>query len=207
MLDLARLGSGVQAILGRHLSSSESAQFGQYFELLVRWQRVHRLVGSTDSRWVVDHVLIDSLLFSSFLPSPNARVLDFGSGAGIPGVPLAITHPGLRVTLLEPRRRRASFLGEVVRTLGLSEARVLALRSEDVLTEHPDLASGFDVVVSRCSGSVGDGLPEAHPFMAPGGRLVLSGPPEPRRIESGEWSERRHPTLARSRWFHVSGHP
>jgi 16S rRNA (guanine527-N7)-methyltransferase len=203
MLDVGRLSHGARAILGRDLTESEVSAFQAYFSLLRRWQTVHRLVGSTEPRWVVDHVLLDSLLFSSFLPSPGCQVLDFGSGAGIPGVPLEITHPGLRLTLLEPRRRRASFLSEVLRTLGLPNARVVPSRSGAALAGRPELRGGFDVVLARCAGPPVTHVAEARPFLRPDGRIVISGPPRPIATDEGTWYEREHPTLARARRFLV----
>ena len=203
MLDVGRLGHGARAILGRDLTESEVGAFQAYFSLLRRWQAVHRMVGSTEPRWVVDHLLLDSLLFSSFLPSPDCQVLDFGSGAGIPGVPLGITHPDLQLTLLEPRRRRASFLSEVLRTLGWPNALVVPSRAEAALAERPELNGGFDVVMARCAGPLVTHVTEVRPFLRSNGRIVISGPPRPIKTDEGTWCERQHPTLARARRFLV----
>ncbi|SRR6266545_1513326 len=203
MLDVGRLSHGARAILGRDLTASEVGAFQAYFSMLRRWQAVQRLVGSTEPRWVVDHVLLDSLLFSSFLPSPDCQALDFGSGAGIPGVPLGITHPELRLTLLEPRRRRASFLSEVLRTLGLRNVQVVPERSEVALAERPELRGGFDAVLARCAGPGVTHVARARPFLRSRGRIVISGPPQPIETDEGAWRERKHPTLARTRRFLV----
>ena len=102
-----RLAAGARTILDRELSPTERAAFLTYMDLLLAWQRVYRLVGSSDRRWVIDELILDSLLFVRFLPAHARSVLDLGSGAGIPGIPLRIVRPMVRFTLLEARRRRS----------------------------------------------------------------------------------------------------
>jgi 16S rRNA (guanine527-N7)-methyltransferase len=176
--------------------------FGTYAELLVRWQRVHRLVGSTDPGWMVDHLMLDSLLFGQLLPSPDALTMDFGSGAGIPGIPLKIAHRGLRMVLLEPRRRRASFLAEAVRTLNLDDTRVIGLRSEDALRKQPELTGSFHMVLARCAGPSAETLASTAAFAGRNGRIVISGPPRPDGGPEEGWRQLPHPTLG-PRWFRV----
>src|SRR5947207_1462167 len=106
------------AILGRRLSGSELIMFRKYMVMLRKWQKSHRLVGSTDSSWVADHLFLDSLLFARVAPVDTRAVADVGAGAGFPGLPLKIVFPSMTLTLIEARRRRASFLSAVVRELG-----------------------------------------------------------------------------------------
>jgi 16S rRNA (guanine527-N7)-methyltransferase len=136
---------------------------------------MQRLVGAADAEWIVIHVILDSLLFLRVLPADVRRVLDFGSGAGVPGVPLKIVRRDLEVVLLEARRRRASFLGEVVRQLDLRGSTVVAERAETAVQR---LGSTADAVVMRCAGPCDDVLPLALMFVRPGGRVVLSGSPD-----------------------------
>src|SRR5947209_14808637 len=114
-----RLAAGARAILERELLPAERAAFLTYVDLLRTWQGVYRLVGSSDRGWIIDELILDSLLFVRFLPARARSVLDLGSGAGIPGIPLKVVRPTVRFTLLEARRRRASFLAAAVRALGL----------------------------------------------------------------------------------------
>jgi len=161
-------------------------------------------VGSADPGWVVDELILDSLLFGPFLPSTATRVLDLGSGAGIPGIPLKIVSPALRFTLLDARRRRASFLATVVRELGLSDTEVIPHRSEEALARRPELRAGFDAVVTRCAGGLASVALSATPFLAPGGRLIGSGPPEPGLIHGpGQWVTVRHPFKERPRTLFI----
>lgn len=195
---LAPLSALAPALLGRDLSQRERDAFGKYLELLIKWQRVHRLVGSPDPRWITEHLLIDSLLFLCVLPPMFRTMLDLGSGAGIPGIPLKLVKPEARLTMIESRQRRASFLATAVRELGISDATVVARRAEDVVDA---LAGSFDVVVFRCAGDPSELLPLAKRFLAPGGFAVASGPPIDRSLSVGEWVDVDTPTRLGRRKF------
>ena len=134
--------------------------------------------------WIVEHLFLDSLLFLRLLPLTARALVDLGSGAGMPGVPIKIVRGDIEVTLVESRRRRASFLSAVVRELGLAQTRVVADRIESRLT---DLEGRFDAVVMRCAGDVGEMMPLAARLLVPGGVVIASGPPEPRPLALGEW--------------------
>jgi 16S rRNA (guanine527-N7)-methyltransferase len=178
------LRRGARAILDRDLSDIEVEQFGKYLDLLMKWQKIHRLLGSGDPRWIVDHVFLDSLLFRRVLPRSANVVLDAGSGAGIPGLPLKLTEPGLTLILVEARQRRASFLASAVRELTLSGVRVIADRLETVVREAPDR---FDAVVARCAGDVGYLFGLGAHLVRPGGIIIASGPPQEYTLPAGTW--------------------
>ena len=181
---LDRFSAGAASVLGRALERREIEMFGKYILLLQKWQRVHRLVGSVDPDWVVDNLFLDSLLFLKVVPQDAITVADLGSGAGFPGIPIKIVRPQTELSLIEARQRRASFLSAVSRELGLQGVRVLGGRAEDV-----GLTGLFDVVVMRCAGSVERVLRAARGLAAPGGRVIVSGPPTLHRLDQGEWFE------------------
>src|SRR5438270_1796487 len=188
--------------------SAERVAFLTYIDLLRTWQGVYRLVGSSEREWIIDDLILDSLLFVRFLPARARSVLDFGSGAGIPGIPLSVVRPTVRFTLLEARRRRASFLAAAIRALGLESTEVVPLRAEEALARRPELKAGFDVVASRCAGKLQRVARLASPFLAPGGRVVLSGPPEPPTANvPGQWLTVCHPGKPRPRTFFVFDSP
>jgi 16S rRNA (guanine527-N7)-methyltransferase len=151
---------------------------------LIKWQSIHRLLGSADPRWIVDRILLDSLLFLRVLEPGTQHVLDAGSGAGVPGIPLRIVSPGLRMTLVESRQRRVSFLSTVVRELSLSETRVIGARLEDVVGQE---VADFDAVVARCAGDVGYLFGLGIHLVRSGGVVIASGPPREYRLPVGEW--------------------
>ena len=183
---LDALASGGRAILGRPLSDSELQSFSKYLDLLQKWQRSQRLVGSGDAGWIVTHVLLDSLLFLRVLPSEVASIADVGSGAGIPGIPIKIVRPDLRLALIESRARRTSFLSAAIRELGLSGTEVVTARVEDYALERP---RSFDAVVMRCAGEFGDLARAAEGLVTHGGAVIASGPPSRRRLDLGQWVE------------------
>lgn len=172
--------------VGRPLTVLELGAFEKYLNLLERWQRSQRLVGSSEPQWVVENLFLDSLLFLHLLPGGIASLADLGSGAGLPGIPIKIVRPGLAVTLIESRERRASFLAAVVRELRLEHIRVMNARAEQAAAKEP---SSFKAVVMRCAGDLCDLMPIAAKLVAPGGVVVATGPPAPRPLPMGTWCE------------------
>ncbi|HSF05645.1 MAG TPA: 16S rRNA (guanine(527)-N(7))-methyltransferase RsmG [Methylomirabilota bacterium] len=158
--------------------------FGKYLELLIKWGSVYRMIGSIDPEWIVENLFLDSLLFLGVLPMEARSILDFGAGAGLPGIPIAIVRPSGEMALLEAKRRRATFLSTTIRELGLSGARVLSGRAEDLVQE---LGGAFDAVVMRCAGRFDEVLPLAARFIRAGGIVVASGPEKPGSLRAGEW--------------------
>lgn len=183
---LARLAAGARRILGRDLTGPETEMYYKYMILLVKWQKNERLVGSSNPLWIVDHLILDSLLFLRVLPDRIGSLLDLGSGAGLPGIPIKVVKAEVSVTFVESRRRRASFLASVVRELRLESARVLNVRAEAVVDE---IAGRFDAVVMRCAGRIDDLLPMAARLLGPGGIAIASGPPTRRPLARGGWIE------------------
>ena len=144
-------------------------------ELLLKWQGVHRLVGSAERPWIVANIFVDSLLFLRVLPPSATRVLDFGSGAGVPGIPVAIVAPGIELCLLEARQKRVSFLAEALRTLGLANCSLMPARAEAV----PDrLSEAFDAVMMRCAGPPKTAAATALRFLRPGGVVIATSAPD-----------------------------
>ena len=180
----SRLESGARRILGRALEEDETRRFAAYLELLCKWQRAYRLVGSTDPTWVVEHLFLDSLLFLEVLGDAKRDLLDLGAGAGVPGIPMKIVTPHMRLTLLEARQRRVSFLRTAVRELELPDATVLGERAEAVVDQ---LEGRFSAVVMRCAGPMGKLMPLAQKFVGRHGVVIVTGPPAPGPLQTGTW--------------------
>jgi 16S rRNA (guanine527-N7)-methyltransferase len=123
------------------------------------------LVGPREPSRLWTRHLLNCAALAEFVP-PSAAVLDVGSGAGLPGIPLALARPDLAVTLLEPMARRAAFLEEIVRELGLATVQVRRGRTDDV-------ASGsIGVAVARAVAPLGRLVTMTMPLLRPGGRLI-----------------------------------
>jgi 16S rRNA (guanine527-N7)-methyltransferase len=185
---LDALASGGASILGRPLDDAELQAFDNYLRLLQKWQKSQRLIGSSDARWIVDNLFLDSLLFLKVLPETIGSLADVGSGAGLPGIPLKIVRPQWRVVLIESRAKRASFLSAAVRELRLQDTMVVPARAEDYAARHP---GAFDAVVMRCAGEFQATAMATARLVAAGGVVVASGPPTAKPMDLGKWVEVR----------------
>lgn len=203
----AQLVSGLKAFLRRAPSQREIGRFSKYLFLLRQWNRVYALTGYRESAAILDRLFFDSLLFLPFIPPGTTYLLDLGSGAGIPGIPLKIIEPTYSLTLIEARRRKGSFLAAVVRELALENVRVLTGRAEALIKDFAFLDGGFDAVVTRASGPVDLIIPLALRFLRTGGTFVASGPPPPKpRVtptKLGSWRVVNSPLSGLPRQFLV----
>ena len=198
---LGTLEAGATGILGRQLTGSELEQFSKYLQLLQKWQRVQRLVGSTEPGWIVEQLFLDSLLFLQVLPPGLGSLCDVGSGAGFPGIPIRIVSPHIPITLIESRQRRVSFLSEAIRVLDL---RNMSVESARVEAPPPELIGSFGAAVLRCAGPVEEMVPAVSRLIAPGGMILCSGPPRRHPLTNGgEWREMVDAVTGRRRLFAV----
>ena len=145
----------------------------RYLAELDLWRRRTNLTGPMASEELVSHALESA--FGEKLISHGARLLDIGSGAGLPGLPLAIARPDLAVTLLEPRSKRAAFLRHAVRAIPI-DARVLEDRLENLG------AAEYDAAAVRALGGLAEKIDKAE-FLVPGSAL-LAWTTEPQALES-----------------------
>ena len=172
---LDELGAAVAAALGGPPPAEVLERFSRYLDLLAKWNRVHRLVGPRSTAAIVRDLFIDSLAFLRVLPGGPISIVDLGTGVGIPGIPIKLVRPEVDLTLVEPRRKCVSFLGEVKRSLGLLDVRIMEGRAEDLLKASPGESETRDVAISRALGAVI--LGPARDWVKPGGTVILSGPP------------------------------
>jgi 16S rRNA (guanine527-N7)-methyltransferase len=144
------------------------AKLSQYIALLDKWNRTHNLTAIRDPEQMVTHHLLDSLAVLSHLPEAGRlRVLDLGSGGGLPGIPLAITRQDWQVVLLDSNHKKTAFLRQACIELELANVEVCAVRVQDYA---PELL--FDVVISRAFSDLATFASLAAPLVARGGRLV-----------------------------------
>lgn len=176
----AALAPAIELVTGRLDVSAEVEQFRRYLDLLLAWNRTHRLTGLRSPAAIVSELFQDSLLFLAKLPEGPLAVADIGTGPGIPGVPLRIVRPQISLTLIESRRKRGSFLASLVRDLDLSNVVLLEGRAEVLVEQRDDLAGRFDAVVSRAVGL--RVLPAVMRFLKPGGLFLTGGSPHHRDV-------------------------
>ena len=166
------LEEGARSV-GLELSADVVDRLGRHYALLVRWARRMNLTTVLEAEDAAIRHALDSLLFVTLLPdSVSGVVVDVGSGAGFPGVPIAMMRPSLRLVLLEPTRKRASFLRVVGAELGLSCARVVEGRLDGDRVRG--LSGPFAGVVSRATLAPSELLIRAAPHLEPGGFIVTS---------------------------------
>ena len=164
--------------LGLHLDPGQSDLLDRFRGLIVAENRVQNLTTlESDFDFATKHVL-DSLtcLSTGLFDGLAGRVVDVGTGAGFPGVPLRIARPGLEVTFLDSLRRRTAFLERMVASLGLSGCPVVCERAE-IWGRRTGRRESYDVAVVRAVASLAVDLEYGLPLVRPGGRLVaMKGP-------------------------------
>jgi len=176
------------ALLGRIASPSERAAFERYADLLLIWNRTHRLTAAKTRAAVGQGLFFDSLLFRSLLPPSPARIADVGAGAGIPGIPLRIVDPGVRLTMIDSRRKPVSFLRTLTRELSLSDVDVEHGRVEEVAEDAARMCGVFDVVLTRSVRLEDELLEASMRLLKPRGMFVASGPPPNQPAPEIGWS-------------------
>ncbi len=189
---------------GEALSEAQLDGLAGYVDLLQQWQRHLSLTGLRDVEQLIDVLLLESLDFlqGGFLSGP-VRVLDLGTGAGVPGIPLAICQPQLDMTLLDRSQKKMTFVRRVISRLQLDHCRVevdsaegLSRRLQPAVAQASHLLDGrFDAIVTRGVGTVSHLLSLAEPLLRPGGVLLLRKPRDTPEIEaaaaqlaSGRWT-------------------
>jgi len=131
---------------GLNLSSSQKEQFSNYMNLLIEWNEKINLTAIKNPSEIVEKHFYDSLLLIETVQFDSQRVIDIGSGAGLPGIPLKIAFPNLKLTLLEPTGKRVTFLNTVINELMLTDIVALNDRAENITAEQRE---SFDIAVAR----------------------------------------------------------
>ncbi len=153
------------ADLGLALPQSMTGRLLDYLALLAKWNRVYNLTAIREETKWVSHHLLDSLAVVPHLPA--GRLVDGGSGAGLPGIPIALACPDRQVTLLDSNQKKGAFLIQSSTELALANVKVVIARSESYRPEHD-----FDVVISRAFSSIADFIRLAGHLCGPGGVLA-----------------------------------
>ncbi len=156
------------------LSQAQFDLLEQYAQLLVEWNQRVNLTRIIEPRDIAIKHFLDSLTIFPFLKhlSTSIKLIDVGTGAGFPGLPLKIVQPELQLTLLETTRKKTDFLTYVVQTLSLSNVEVVTARAEDA-GQQPQYRGQFDIAVARAVAALPVLIEYTLPFVKKNGTLLL----------------------------------
>jgi 16S rRNA (guanine527-N7)-methyltransferase len=157
--------------LALELSSRQIEQLATHFALLLRWNEKINLTSVRKPEEIATRHFEESLFLATLLPPPAGLLVDIGSGAGFPGLPLKIVWPSAKTVLLEPNNKKATFLKEVIRACGLKEITVRTERLEQAMAE--DLAGQASLVTMRAVAATPELLRDVRSLLMPGGRAAL----------------------------------
>ncbi|MBX3045820.1 MAG: 16S rRNA (guanine(527)-N(7))-methyltransferase RsmG [Anaerolineales bacterium] len=169
---MSHFADSVQALLGEPLSEAQAAAFGRYADELLEWNQRFNLTAVKEREAVFTRHFLDSLsCWVAMRGQPPGRIIDVGSGAGLPGLPLKIWQPQLQLSLLESVGKKARFLEHVVQVLGLGDVQVLAARAEDA-GRDPAQREQYDWAVARAVAPLPVLAEYLLPFVRVGGYML-----------------------------------
>jgi len=158
------------ATMGVGITSEHLAQFAVHAQTLDRWNQRINLTAISDPGDVAVKHFIDSLALVPLIPG-DSFLLDIGSGAGFPGIPLKVAIPSITVMLIDASRKKVSFLRHLIRALGLKDIEARHIRAEEMVHEG-GFSNAFDVIVSRAMTTLDDLVAMADPLLKNGGILL-----------------------------------
>lgn len=154
------------------LSEEQLQQFLAYYEMLIEKNKVMNLTAITEKEEVIDKHFIDSISLNKAMDVTKAlKILDLGTGAGFPGIPLKIAYPNLELTLLDSLNKRIKFLDEVIEVLGLEGIVTIHGRAEDY-AKQLSYREQFDICVSRAVANLATLSEYCLPYVKEGGCFI-----------------------------------
>lgn len=158
--------------LGISLTERQKEQFQSYYEIMTEWNKVMNLTTITEQEEVNEKHFVDSLsIIKAVDPEKVTTIIDIGTGAGFPGIPLKIVFPHLKVTLLDSLNKRIKFLNALVDNLGLTEVETLHGRAED-FAKNVEYRGAFDLCVSRAVANLSTLSEYCLPYVKKGGYFI-----------------------------------
>ena len=158
--------------IGIELTNSQLNAFETYYDMLIDRNKVMNLTAITEFDEVMDKHFLDSVyLFRSIKLEADYKLIDIGTGAGFPGIPLKIVFPELKITLLDSLNKRVGFLNDVIDELNLNDIEAIHGRAEDIASDKTYRAS-YDIAVSRAVANLSTLSEYCLPFVKIGGKFV-----------------------------------
>lgn len=154
------------------LNQDQEEKLHVYYERLIETNRVMNLTSITQFDQVVRKHFIDSLMLMKYMNLANCTLLDVGTGAGFPGIPLKIACPDLKVVLLDSLNKRVQFLQKVIQELSLEHVQAIHGRAED-LGKRPEYREQFDICVSRAVANLASLAEYCLPFVKKNGFFIF----------------------------------
>lgn len=151
------------------LNDKQINDYKEYLRLLQEWNKVMDLTAIIEESQIIEKHFYDSLISAKYFKYENQSLLDIGSGAGFPGLVLAIAFPNLKITLLEPTLKRCNFLNEVIKALKLTNVIVINDRAENYIKDKREY---YDLVTSRAVSRLNILLELSIPFLKIQGTMI-----------------------------------
>ena len=173
--ELEKSLTGALGPLGLELTEKQLDRLHIYYENLIRWNKVMNLTAITEEKDVYEKHFLDSLMICRILPpsqwSEGTSIIDVGTGAGFPGLPIAICFPQVQVTLMDSLGKRIRFLEDTAANLGLANVRAIHARAEE-LARNSGHREQYDLCVSRAVANLSTLSEYCLPFVHTGGSFI-----------------------------------
>ncbi len=157
--------------LGITLTDEQKQSFQTLLTSLLEWNKSMNLTGITDEQEIITKHFLDSLTLLSHIPATATKLIDIGTGAGFPGLPLAIMRPDLEITLLEAAAKKVSYLEACISALGLTKVTAIHGRAED-FAKLPEFREQYDVATARAVAQLSTLSEYVLPFIKVGGIFI-----------------------------------
>lgn len=172
--------------IGVELNQAQLKQFMTYKDMLIEWNEKMNLTAITDDREIILKHFVDCLALCSGADMSGKKIIDVGTGAGFPGVPVKIACPDIDITLLDSLNKRITFLNELTKALGLEKTDCVHMRAEDGGNDK-GLRESFDMCISRAVANLAVLCEYCLPFVRVGGMFIsMKGPDVTQEISEAE---------------------